>query len=99
MPIIEKIRRVLKELIDIGLLLIAVGIIIAIIAGPEVPFLGSSVLDNVNQFIASWGKNDLAGIIALLILAWLYSREDSVLGRARRRARSKRRPAARKRPA
>ncbi len=103
MNLIEKIRAVLKELIEIGLLLVAVGILLGIVAGPETPFLGSRVLDNVNAFIASWGENDAAGLIALLILAWLYGREDSVLGRARRRARAGarvlRKSPARRRPA
>jgi hypothetical protein len=92
MQLIEKLRVFLRGLLEIGLLLMAVGILLGVAVGTEVPFLGSNVVANLNNFLSGLGSNAVPALIALVVIAWLYSREDSMLrrtGRGSSRARRK----------
>ena len=53
-------------------MLLALGIAMALLAGPQVPFLGN-VVGNIVAMVNELGKNGIVGLIALGIILWLFS--------------------------
>ncbi len=63
----------LGALVDIGLVLLALGIVLALLAGPQVPFVGN-VVANIITLIGDLGKSGVIGLIAIGVIAWLFKR-------------------------
>ena len=57
------------------LLLIAAAVVLEIIFGSAVPFIGVGILDNIIAITAKLGQDGLIGIIAIGIIVWLYLRK------------------------
>ena len=47
---ISRIKQILREIIDFGLLLIAIAIILEVLFGPSSPFLGKGITDNGSKY-------------------------------------------------
>jgi len=77
MHFLQELKRWLGEVTEIFLLLIALGIIIEILFGPEVAFFGG-IIPNLTTLITSLGENGLVGLIALSIILWLFYRKKAV---------------------
>ena len=77
MRYLEEIRKWIGEIIEISLLLIALGIVVEILFGSAVPFLGK-VAPNLTALIESLGENGLVGLIALGIIVFLFLRRKAV---------------------
>jgi ABC-type enterochelin transport system permease subunit len=60
-------------LTDIGLMLLALAIVAALLVGGNLPFFGG-VVTNIVGMVADLGKNGLVGLIAVAIIAWLFSK-------------------------
>ena len=60
MRFLEEIKRWLGELVEIALLLIAIGIIVEILFGSTVPFFGGIIL-NLTALLNTLGDNGLVG--------------------------------------
>ena len=60
------------SLTEVALMLLALGIALALLAGPQVPFLGN-VVGNIVAMVNELGKNGIVGLIALGIILWLFS--------------------------
>ena len=60
-------------LTDIGLMLLALAIVAALLVGGTLPFFGG-VVTNIIGLVTELGKNGLAGLIAVGIILWLFSR-------------------------
>ena len=75
MRFLEAIKKVLGEVIEIGLLLIAVGVVLEILfGGPEgIPFF-QSIMANVMHFIGGAGERGLVGLLGLGFIVWLFYR-------------------------
>ena len=81
MHFLEEVKKWLAEVIEIALLLVALGIVIQILfatPGETVPFVGG-VVANLTELIASLGENGLAGLIALTIILWLFYRKKALV--------------------
>ncbi len=76
MRYLEEIKRWLGEIIEIALLLVAIGIICEILFGTTVPFF-SQIVPNLTGLINSFGENGLVGLIALSIILWLFYRKGA----------------------
>ena len=63
------------SLTEIGLMLLALGIVLALLAGPQVPFVGN-VAGNIVSLVGELGKNGVVGLIAIAIIAWLFSKRS-----------------------
>jgi hypothetical protein len=60
-------------LTDLGLMLLALGIVAALlVGGPNIPFFGN-VAGNIMTFVKDLGSNGLVGLIALGVILWLFS--------------------------
>jgi len=62
-------------LTEIALMLLALGIALALLAGPQVPFLGN-VVGNIVNLVNDLGKNGIVGLIALGVILWLFSKRQ-----------------------
>ena len=60
-------------LTDIGLMLLALAIVAALLVGGTLPFF-SGVVSNIVEMVADLGKNGLVGLIAVVIILWLFSK-------------------------
>ena len=71
---LDTIKSWLKQITEVGLLLIAAAVVLEIIFGSAVPFIGVGILDNIIAISAKLGQDGLIGIIAIGIIVWLYLR-------------------------
>jgi ABC-type enterochelin transport system permease subunit len=71
---------VTRELIEIGLVLIALAIVLSILVGGTLPFFGS-VVDNLTGLVGKLGSSGLTGLIVLGVIIWLFSSRSSAPAR------------------
>ena len=71
---LDTVKNWLKQITEVGLLLIAAAVVLEVIFGSSVPFIGIGILDNIITLTASLGQDGLIGIIAIGIIIWLYMR-------------------------
>ena len=71
---LNTVKDWLRQITEVGLLLIAAAVVLEIIFGSAVPFIGIGILDNVVTLTAKLGQDGLTGIIAIGIIVWLYLR-------------------------
>ena len=62
-------------LTEVALMLLALGITLALLAGPQVPFLGN-VVGNIVNLVKELGSNGIVGLIALGVIVWLFSKRN-----------------------
>jgi hypothetical protein len=62
-------------LTEVALMLLALGIALALLAGPQVPFLGN-VVGNIIALTKELGSNGIVGLIALGVILWLFSKRQ-----------------------
>ena len=65
----------LGSVLDLGIKLLAVGVILQIIFGAAVPFIGMDILANVIKFITALGSQGLVGLVAIGVLGWAFNRK------------------------
>jgi hypothetical protein len=73
---IEKVRKFLGQITELGLLLVALAIVAQILFGEAVPFIGGNVTGNLIALIKSLGDGGLVGLIAVAIIFWLFSKRN-----------------------
>ena len=71
----DTIKSWLKQITEVGLLLIAAAVVLEIIFDSAVPIIGVGILDNIIAITAKLGQDGLVGIIAIGIIVWLYLRK------------------------
>ncbi len=78
MRFLEAVKKVLGEAIEIGLLLIAVGIVIQILFGGTggIPFF-QGIMANVMGLIGGAGQEGLVGLLGLGFIVWLFYRRKT----------------------
>jgi len=74
MQFLEEAKKWLSEITEIILLLIALGIAINILLGPNVMFFGG-IVANLTGLIETVGESGLAGLIGLGIIIVLFQRK------------------------
>jgi len=76
MRFLEEIKKWLGEIVEIALLLVAIGIIFEILFGSTVQFFGG-IIPNLTVLLNTLGDNGLVGLIALSIILWLFYRKSA----------------------
>jgi len=71
---LETLKNWLRQISEVGLLLIAAAVVLEIIFGSPVDFIGLSILDNITALTRELGEQGLVGIISIAIIVWLYLR-------------------------
>ena len=72
---LNTIKAWVGALTEVALMLLALGIALALLAGPQVPFLGN-VVGNIVALIKDLGSNGIVGLIALGVIFWLFSKRQ-----------------------
>ena len=75
MTFLDKIKGWLAEIVEVGLLLVALGIVLQVLLGPKMMFLGD-VVGNLVALIKALGENGLVGLIAIAIILWLFAKRS-----------------------
>ena len=69
---ISKIKKYLKQFIELGMLLIGVSVFAEILFGPDVAFFGSQVTSNLVALLGTLGDSGIAALIVILALMITY---------------------------
>ena len=69
---ISKIKRYLRQFIELGMLLIGVSVFAEILFGPDVAFFGSQVTQNLVGVLGTLGDSGIAALIVILALMITY---------------------------
>jgi len=78
---LDTAKRFLGEVVDIGLSLIAVAVVLQVVFGQAIPFLGGDVLGggvvtNLLDIITRLGDQGLVGLIAVTIILYLINKNS-----------------------
>ena len=57
-----------KKLTEAGVALLALGIILQVIFGNIVPFMGGDIVGNITAIVASLGEQGLVGLVAIGVI-------------------------------
>ena len=70
--LISKSKEYLNKFLEVGVLLLAVSIIAEILFGPNVPFFGSKVTNNLIGLLNNLGDQGIAALIIVFALIFVY---------------------------
>ncbi len=70
----DTVRSFLRGILDVGMAVIPVSVVLGVIFGPAVPFIGADTIDNISALVADLGGSGLIGVITLGILYALWNR-------------------------
>ena len=63
-----------KKLTEAGVALLALGIVMQILFGKVVPFVGGDIIGNITAIVASLGAQGLVGIVAVGVIYALLNK-------------------------
>jgi hypothetical protein len=69
---ISKIKKYLRQFIELGVLLIGVSVFAEILFGPNVAFFGSQVTQNLVALLNTLGDSGIAALIVIFALLITY---------------------------
>ena len=64
----DQIIGYVKKLTEAGVALLALGIVMQVIFGKVVPFVGGDIVGNITAIVASLGEQGLVGLVALGVI-------------------------------
>ena len=70
--LIFKTKDYLNKFLEVGVLLLAVSVIAEILFGPNVPFFGSKVTNNLIGLLNNLGDQGIAALIVVFALMFVY---------------------------
>ena len=71
---ISKITSYLNKFLEVGVLLLGVSVIAEILFGPDVPFFGSQVTNNLITLLNNLGDQGIAALIIVFAVIFVYRR-------------------------
>lgn len=77
MNFIDTVRRWAGAITELGIVVIALGVVLQILFGDStgaVPFLPVDVVGGVTGLVRELGSQGLVGLVALGVIAWAYNR-------------------------
>ena len=72
---LEKAIGWIRSLTEAGLALIALGVVLQILFGAAVPFIGIDVIGSVTDLVKALGSEGLVGLVAVWVLWGIYSKK------------------------
>ena len=70
----DQIIGYVKKLTEAGVALLALGIIMQVIFGNVVPFVGGDIVGNITAIVASLGAQGLVGLVAVGVIYVILSK-------------------------
>ena len=71
----DKAKAWILKITELGLLLVALAIVLQMLFGTAVPFLGGDVVGNLLKLLAALGSNGVVGLVAIAIILYLFNRK------------------------
>ena len=71
---LDKVSGWIKSLTNVGLGLIALGVVLQILFGAAIPFMPMDVVGSVVALVKSLGSEGLVGLVAIWVLWGIYSK-------------------------
>ena len=72
---VEKVLGWIRQLTELGLAIIALGVVLQIIFGAAIPFLGLDIVGAVVALVRQFGSEGLVGLVAIWVLWGIYSKK------------------------
>ena len=72
---VDKVLGWIRQLTEVGLALIALGVVLQVIFGATIPFLGLDVVGSVIALVSKLGSEGLVGLAALWVLWGIYNKK------------------------
>jgi len=72
---VEKALGWIRQLTELGLAIIALGVVLQIIFGAAIPFLGLDIVGAVVALVRQFGSEGLVGLVAIWVLWGIYSKK------------------------
>lgn len=70
----DRAKGWVNRITELGLAVIALALVLEILFGRAVPFIGGDITGNLTTLVQSLGDNGLVGLIALGIVLWLFQK-------------------------
>ncbi|MEO1954978.1 MAG: hypothetical protein ABGX42_00080 [Gammaproteobacteria bacterium] len=71
---LDKVSGYIKQLTNVGLGLIALGVVLQILFGAVIPFMPMDVVGQVVGLVKSLGSEGLVGLVAIWVLWGIYQK-------------------------
>ena len=75
---LNTVKQWLGQIIEVGLLLVAIGILHQILFGRMVGFITGDIVGKLIAIIQQLGDGGLVGLIAIGIILWLFQRRSAM---------------------
>ena len=75
MEAIDRVKHWLRQITEVGLLLVAVFIVIQLLFGTQW-LAAANVVQNLIDLIRALGDNGVVGLIAIAIILWLFAKRQ-----------------------
>jgi|TARA_B110000116_G_scaffold207123_1_gene182478 hypothetical protein len=72
MQLLDTIISTVKKLTEVGIAVIALAVVLQVIFGSGVAFIGGDVVGNITGIVASLGANGLVGLAAVAVLYSIF---------------------------
>ena len=76
MNYLETAKKWLWSILDLGLVVVALAVVLQVLFGTAVPFVGGDVVANVIQLVTALGSQGLVGLVAVGVLFWVFNLKD-----------------------
>lgn len=73
---VDKIIGWIRQITELGLAVIALGVVLQIIFGAAVPFLGLDIVGSVVALVKQFGSEGLVGLVAVWVLWAIYKGKE-----------------------
>ena len=71
---LDQILGAIKKFTEIGIALLALGIVMQVIFGKVVPFVGGDIIAHIVNLVEVLGSNGLVGLIAVGVIWAIFKR-------------------------
>ena len=72
---LDQILGAVKKFTEIGIAFLALGIVMQIIFGKVVPFVGGDIIGNITAIVATLGAQGLVGLAAVGVIYAIFNRQ------------------------
>ena len=72
---VDKALGWIRQLTELGLAVIALGVVLQIIFGAAIPFLGLDIVGAVVALVKQFGSEGLVGLVSVGVLWGIYSKK------------------------
>jgi hypothetical protein len=74
MGLFDTVKAWVMRLTELGLLLVALGIVVSMLFGNDVAFFGK-IMGNVMALVTALGSNGVVGLVAIAVILYLFMRK------------------------